>query len=99
MNRILLSLVPFAVACTALGQRPGVRPAATANIVTESGKVARFVAGPGDRPQGFLLRNGTFVILPPSLSQRMPSTIPADTSIGVAGEEFTYPGSRTMHSG
>ncbi len=98
MNRILLSLVPVAAAYTALGQTPGAQPASPADIVSESGKVKWFVAGPCARPQGFLLRNGTFVILPPGLSQQMPATIPANAPISVAGSEFIYDGSRTIQA-
>lgn len=97
MNRISLSLIPVAGVCTALAQTP-VPPAGPFNIVTRTGKIARVLAGPGDRPQGFLLRDGTFVILPPGLSQRMPSTLFTNTSIRVAGDEFTYDGSRTIHA-
>lgn len=96
MNRISLSLLPVAVACSALGQTPA--PSPTRVDVTDRGKVARFLAGPRGRPEGFLLGDSTFVIVPPGLSDRMPPTITTDAPISVTGEEFTYAGSRTIHA-
>lgn len=98
MNRILLSLTPVVAVCTALGQTPAAPPEPSSNIITETGKIARVLAGPGDRPQGFLLRNGTFVVLPPGLSRRMPPTLSTNTSVRVAGDEFTYHGNRTIQA-
>lgn len=98
MNRISFSLIPVVAVCTALGQTPAARSAAPSNIITETGKIARVLAGPGDRPQGFMLRNGTFVILPPGLSRQMPSTLSTNTPIRVAGDEFTYNGNRTIQA-
>ncbi len=98
MNRMLLPLIPIAAVCTALGQTLAAPPAASANVVTKTGKIARVLAGPGNRPQGFLLHDGTFVILPPGLSQQMPPTLSTNTSLRVAGEEFKHQGSRTIHA-
>src|SRR5207302_657868 len=51
MNRMLCFLLPLESAYNALGQTPAPPTAAPANLATESSKVARFLAGPGDRPQ------------------------------------------------
>lgn len=98
MNRAFLFLVPIAAAFTALGQTPNVPLATPIKIVTESSKVSRFVAGPGSRLQGFLLRNGTFVILSPGLSQQLLSTISSNASISVVGDEFSYDGNHTIQA-
>jgi len=98
MNRSFLSFVLVAVASSAPAQTPAPPPAGPTNIITENSRVNRFVAGPGNRMEGLLLRNGTFVVLPPGLSSRMPIDIARDSTITVTGDEFTYQGSRTIHA-
>src|ERR1700733_3911534 len=93
MNRMLMSLLPLvAVACA------GAQAPAPLNTVTETSRVARFVAGPGDRPQGALLRNGTFVTFSPGLAQRLPASLSKNASLQVVGEEFSYQGSKTIQA-
>jgi hypothetical protein len=93
MNRMLMSFLPLvAVACA------GAQVAAPANTSTETSKVSRFVAGPGDRPQGALLRNGTFVTFSPGLSQHLPASLSRNASLRVVGERFSYAGSRTIQA-
>ena len=99
MNRSFLWFVLVAIALSAApAQTPVPPPAAPANIITENSRVNRFVAGPGNHLEGLLLRNGTFVVLPPDLSSRMPLSIAKDSTITVTGDEFTYQGSRTIHA-
>ena len=93
MNRILMPFLPLlAVVCA------GAQVPAPANTVTATSKVARFIPGPGDRPQGALLRNGTFVTFSPGLSQRLPASLSRNASLQVAGEGFSYKGSRTIQA-
>lgn len=93
MNRMLMSFLPLlAVACA------GAQAPALANTVTETSKVARFVAGPGDRPQGALLRNGTFVIFSPGLAQRLPATLSKSAPLQVIGDGFSYEGGKTIQA-
>ena len=93
MNRILMSLLPLLAAACAAAQAP-----ALANTVTETSKISRFVAGPGDRPQGALLRNGTFVTFSPGLARRLPASLSRNASLQVVGEQFSYEGSRTIQA-
>ena len=93
MNRIAMSLLPFVAAACAAAQPPV--PTAS---VTESGRVAGFVAGPGDRPQGVLLRNGTFVTFSPGLAQRLPASLSKRATLQVVGERFSYAGSQTIQA-
>jgi hypothetical protein len=93
MNRIAMSLLPFVAAACAAAQPPA--PSAS---VTESGRVARFVAGPGDRPQGVLLRNGTLVTFSPGLAQRLPASLPKRAMLQVVGERYSYAGNQTVQA-
>jgi len=93
MNRMLMSFLPLVAVVCAGAQAP-----ALANTVTETSKVARFVAGPGDRPQGALLRNGTFVAFSPALSQRLPATLSKSAPMHVVGQGFSYEGSKTIQA-
>ena len=93
MNRILMSFLPLVTVACAGAQAP-----APANTVTETSRVVRFVAGPGDRPQGALLRDGTFVTFSPGISQRLPASLARNSSLQVVGEEFTYKGSKTIQA-
>lgn len=93
MNRMLMSFLPLvAVACA------GAQVAPAANTVTENSKVSRFVAGTGDRPQGALLRDGTFVAFSPELAQRLPASLPRNSSLQVVGESFSYESNRTIQA-
>jgi hypothetical protein len=98
MNRALKTMLPFLVAAHAVAQSPAAPPPSLTASVTESSHVTRFVAGPGDRPQGLILRNGTFVALSPSLAQRLPVSLHKGTSLQVTGEALTYDGSRTVQA-
>jgi hypothetical protein len=100
MNRALQSILPFVAVASAVAQAPAAAPPppAAGIAITESSRVARFVAGPGDRPQGLVLRNGTFVALSPALSQRLPATLHKGTSLHVTGDEFVYDGSKTLQA-
>jgi hypothetical protein len=100
MNRVMQSILPFVAVASAVAQVPAVAPPppSAAVSVTESSRVARFIAGPGDRPQALLLRNGTFVALSPGLSQRLPVSLRKGTSLQVTGDEFAYDGNRTVQA-
>ena len=96
MNRLL----PFAVSFFALplvaqtlpapptGAPPSA-PARTASVsldpVTQHSRIAHTLEGPDGRPQGFLLRNGTFVSLTPGLSQQLPTSLQRGASLTVSG--------------
>jgi hypothetical protein len=99
MNRAAFSILPFVVVASVVAQVPAAAPPApSTDIVTETSRIARFVAGPGDRPQGFLLRNGTFVILSPGLAQRLPASFTKDTPLQVTGDAFSYQDSKTVQA-
>jgi hypothetical protein len=100
MNRALQCLLPFVAAVSAVAQVPAATPppASASNTITESSRIARFVAGPGDRPQGLLLRNGTFVALSPRLAQELPASLHKGTALQVTGEELSYAGSKTVQA-
>ena len=98
--RFFLPVLPI-VATVSVAAQPPSPPALVlgqANSVVETSRVARFLAGPGDRPQGLLLRNGTFVTLRPSLAQQLPPTIGRNASIRVAGDELSYNGNKTIEA-
>jgi hypothetical protein len=92
--RTILSLLPVAATLSAAGQAPPVPT--QANPVVETSHIARFLAGPNDRPQGLLLRNGTFVIFSPTLAQQLPAAINRGTAVRVAGDELIYDGNKTV---
>src|ERR1700761_3164005 len=97
MNRKLLSLLPalpIVATLSALAQVPAPPPPAPGpvNSIVETSRISRFLAGPGDRPQGFLLRNGSFVTLGPGLAQQLPASIARNTSVRVSGDELSYNG-------
>jgi hypothetical protein len=98
MNQKLLSILPLVATLSAAAQSPS--PAAQAPIrpdsIVETSRISRFLAGPGARPQGFLLRNGTFVTLPPGLAGQLPTALEKNATIRVAGEEVSYNGNRTI---
>ncbi|WP_446742417.1 hypothetical protein [Silvibacterium acidisoli] len=99
MNHQILSIPLFLAAVSAGAQAPGNSPPPpSAAQVAETSHIARFVAGPGDRLQGLMLRNGTFVVLSPGLAQRIPSTLRKSASVQVAGDEFSYSGSKTIQA-
>ena len=100
MNQQLFSLSFLLVAVSAGAQAPANPsvPLPGASEATVTSRVSRYVAGPGDRPQGLLLRNGTFVALSPALAQRMPESSSKSASVQVTGEEFTYSGSKTIQA-
>lgn len=68
------------------------------NSATATSRVSRFVPGPGDRPQGALLRNGTFVLFSPELAQRLPASVPKSVTLQVEGEGFSYDGNRAIQA-
>lgn len=100
MNRTifsLLSILPVAGTLAINAQTPPIPPVAPQpESIFESSRISRFVAGPGDRLQGLLLRNGTFVNLSPELSQQMPTSFPKHALVQVSGNLLTYEGSRTI---
>ncbi len=93
MNRMFMSFLPLLAVAYAGAQTP-----APANITTETSRVARFVAGPGGRPQGALLRNGTFVAFSPEIAQRLPTSLSKSALIRAVGEEYSYGGSKTIQA-
>ena len=93
MKRLVMSFLPLLTVACAVAQTP-----VSAPTVTETGRVSRFLPGPGDRPQGVLLRNGTFVTFSPGLAQRLPASLPRKASVQVVGEEFTYDGSKGIQA-
>ena len=93
MNRMLMSFLPLVAATWVAAQPPVATPS-----VTETSRVSRFVAGPGNRPQAVLLRNGTFVTFSPGLAQRLPSSLPKNASMRVSGQQFSYDGSRSIQA-
>jgi hypothetical protein len=98
VKHIVLSLLPVLVVSVAQGQTPNLPSSATANIATENSQVVRLLSGPGNRVEGLLLQDGTFVMMPLGLSQKLPKDISEGTSVSAAGEVFTRHGSRTMHA-
>lgn len=100
MNHQLLSVSFFLAAISAGAQAPGnpPPPPSTPARVTETSRIARFLAGPGDQLQGLMLRNGTFVALSPGLVQRIPSGLSKSASVQVAGDAFSYGGSKTIRA-
>jgi len=102
MNRqrfSLLSIFPLAGTLVVSAQTsPPPTAAPQANSIVESSRISRFVAGPGDRPQGLLLRNGTFVNLSPGLSQQLPTSLSKNASVKVSGDLLTYDGSKTIEA-
>jgi hypothetical protein len=99
MNRTILSLLSLLTVTGTLAARaqaPPVNPPTNSTIVQS--RISRFIAGPGDRPQGLLLRDGTFVNLSPGLSLQLPSSFPEKASVQVAGDALTYNGSRTIEA-
>lgn len=101
-------LLPLALACTALplhAQAPQPTPPAAARDVqtpsttaAETSRISHLVAGPDGRPQGFLLRNGTFVTLSPGLAQQMPTTVRRNTTVRVRGPEYASSGQKTIQA-
>jgi hypothetical protein len=100
MYRALHVLLPLVTAASAVAQvSPAAPPPSTpAAGITESSRVARLIAGPGDHPQALILRNGTFVALSPTLSQRLPASLHKGTSLQITGDEFVYDGSKTVQA-
>jgi hypothetical protein len=98
MNRVLRSILPLLPVVATLSATAQAPPAAAQNSVVETSRIARFLAGPGDRPQGVLLRNGTLVTFTPGLAQQLPATIAKGTAVRVAGDELTYNGSKTVEA-
>jgi hypothetical protein len=93
---LALPIVPMIVTLVAAAQLP--LPGAQSQSTVETSRISRFLAGPGDRPQGFLLRNGTLVMLPPGLGQQLPATMNKNTTVRVSGDELLYDGNKTIQA-
>lgn len=99
MNHQLLSIPLFLAGVSAGAQAPGNPPPPPSAVqVTDTSHITRFIAGPGDQLQGLMLRNGTFVALSPGLAHRIPSGLNKSASVQVAGDEFSYAGSKTIQA-
>ena len=94
----ILSLLSIVATLPAAAQSPAAAPPVAANQIVETSRIARFLAGPGDRPQGFLLKNGTFVTLSPGLAQQLPATMKKNETIQVAGDALSYNGNKTIEA-
>lgn len=101
MNRLHLSILPIvSIVATVAGAAqvapPAPPPPIQGTSIVVTGRISRVLTGPEGRPQGFLLRNGTFVTLSPTLAQQLPTTIGRNSSVRLSGGEFSYHGDKTI---
>jgi hypothetical protein len=96
----ILPILPIAALLSAAAQSPSHVPQASAppKSIAETSRISRFLVGPENRPQGFLLRNGTFVMLPLGLAQQLPAAVAKNATVRISGNEFSYYGNKTIEA-